>query len=111
MIKYSAIEKQKIMLNGDLLANSLNLAERNNISLLEQDMVLNNDFIIKSAIDDNLKERVIDILGQGMMLSLELEKLAQRGVEVVFKEDNCLNPVRRAQSLGQSEYQVSYKIA
>lgn len=84
MINYTAIEKQQIMLKSDLLNNPLTLSERQLLQTLNLTQVIKVDDIDSLLMDDSIKEKVANLLNQGMKLGVELEKLAQRGIDIVF---------------------------
>ncbi|HGS8593523.1 MULTISPECIES: hypothetical protein [Enterococcus] len=84
MINYTAIEKQQIMLKSDLLNNPLTLSERQLLQTLNLNQVIKVDDIDSILMDDSIKEKVANLLNQGMKLGVELEKLAQRGIDIVF---------------------------
>ena len=82
--RYTALEKQMIMLYGDLLAGSLSNEERNSLEMLNLDVLITAESLASSDLDCNLKSKVSDLLSQGIKLSVELEKLSQRGICIVF---------------------------
>ncbi len=87
MISYTAIEKQQIMLKSDLLNHSLTLNERQLLQILNLNRVVSVDEIESILKDDSIKQKVANLLNQGMKLGIELEKLAQRGIDIVFSSN------------------------
>lgn len=87
---YSAIEKQQIMILSDLLNSPLTIEEVIEVqkSNLDIDKLIDKESIESSSISEELKNKIINLLGQGMKLGIELDKLAKRGIEINFLE-NC----------------------
>lgn len=86
MKDYTAIEKQQIMLKSDLLNHSLSLDELNLLHGISVDKLEDSEQLSALKASDDLKSKIKNLLGQGMKLSLELEKLAQRGIEIIFPD-------------------------
>lgn len=84
LIEYNAIEKQQIMIKSDLLNPILSLDELNLLQGLSVDKLIDAKELDSISISDELKNKVKNLMGQGMKISLELEKLSQRGIEIVF---------------------------
>ncbi|MBO0413588.1 hypothetical protein JZO81_21225 [Enterococcus hulanensis] len=84
MKKYNALEKQQIMLKSDLLEHSFTSDERGLLRKLDDDKLIDSEQLASISIDEELKMKVMKVLGQGMRLGLELEKLSQRGIEIIF---------------------------
>ena len=83
--KYTEEQKSLIMLYGDLLGGSLSPAEKADLKRA----LAASDGDIEAAVstlslDESVKVR--DLLAKGLKLSLELEKLGQRGIYVLFPE-------------------------
>lgn len=84
--KYTEEQKSLIMLYGDLLGGSLSPAEKADLKRA----LAASDGDIEAAVstlslDESAKVR--GLLAKGLKLSLELEKLGQRGIYVLFPED------------------------
>jgi hypothetical protein len=86
MKDYTAIEKQQIMLKSDLLNHSLSLDELDLLHGISVDKLEDSEQLSSLKASDDLKNKIKNLLGQGMKLSLELEKLAQRGIEIIFPD-------------------------
>lgn len=84
LIEYNAIEKQQIMVKSDLLNPTLTLTELNLLQGLSADKLIDAEELDSIGLSDALKNKVKNLMEQGMKLSLELEKLAQRGIEIIF---------------------------
>ncbi|WP_349626058.1 hypothetical protein [Leuconostoc citreum] len=77
MSNYDLKEKEIIAIESDLLNNPLTLEEKLNIAA--------------NKVDDRLFEKISYLLRQGVKLGIELEKLSQRGVQIVFYKDKLSN--------------------
>ena len=90
MNKYNAIEKQQIMIYSDLLEGSLTVDERRLLLELDFKQIINEEQLMACNVHNNLKNKITNLLGQGVKLGFELEKLAQRGIEIKFKADRVV---------------------
>lgn len=88
MSNYNAIEKQQIMLQTDLLDNPLTVAELGLLQELYREELLNDVKLRAMPLTESVKDKIANLLNQGMKLGFELEKLDQRGVSVLFSLDN-----------------------
>lgn len=71
------------MLKSDLLEHSFTSDERGLLRKLDDDKLIDSEKLASISIDEELKMKVMKVLGQGMRLGLELEKLSQRGIEII----------------------------
>lgn len=69
---YGSEQKRIIAIESDLLENPLTLQERMKYS--------------ETIFDERINAKVADLLSQGVKLGRELEKLAQRGINIIFKD-------------------------
>ena len=93
MKKYNALEKQQIMLKSDLLGDSFTSDERELLQKLDTDKLIDPKQLVSFSINEELKKKVGKMLGQGMKLGLELEKLGQRGIEIIFPSQQAVPDV------------------
>lgn len=89
MKAYSAIEKQQIMILSDLLDRPLTIEEVIEVqkSDLDIDKSIDKESINNSSISQELKDKIVNLLGQGVKLGIELDNLTKRGIEINFLEN------------------------
>lgn len=90
MNKYNETEKQQIMLNSDLLEGSLSADERRLLREIDFKHIINEEQLLACNIHNNLKNKITNLLDQGVKLGIELEKLAQRGIKIKFKANPAI---------------------
>ena len=82
---YSESQKNLIMLHGDLLGSPLTLAEQ--IELREAMASAEGDLrAAEHLLSSETRTKVKSFCSKGLKLSLEIEKLNQRGIEILFPE-------------------------
>ena len=84
MSRYSAIEKQQIMLYSDLLDNPLSIKELSLLQEVSGNQLLDENQLDKLSVPKNLKNKVLYLLSQGVKLGFEIGKLEQRGIQILF---------------------------
>lgn len=86
MVKYNDIEKQQIMLMSDLLSDSMTLNEKKELQRITKNFnhIIQCEDIEHTALDSELKSKILNVLAQGLKLGVQLEKLSQRGIKILF---------------------------
>ncbi|MDO4538042.1 MAG: hypothetical protein Q4B54_07755, partial [Coriobacteriales bacterium] len=84
--RYTQDQKTTLMLFGDLLDGSLTLAEKEILAAAVKAEKGDVQAAL-SSLTQRMNVKATELLTQGFRLSLELEKLGQRGVAIVFAEE------------------------
>lgn len=90
---YSKSQKNLIMLYGDLLGNPLTLTEKIEV----QKTLASDENDISSTVNllsSETKAKVKSLTSKGLKLSLELEKLSQRGIKVLFPKTSDMERLK-----------------
>lgn len=89
---YSADQRTRIMLFGDLLEDSLTPAERIILQAALRDA--NGDvYAALGALSPEISMKAKGLLEQGLKLSFELDRLKQRGISVLFPEGTPMDRI------------------
>ena len=84
---YSNTQKNLIMLFSDLLENPLSLAEKADLWRVLEATTGENVEVAIDSLSTDIREKIRVIMSKGLKFSLELNKLDQRGIYVLFSRE------------------------
>lgn len=84
---YSNAQKNLIMLFSDLLENPLSLAEKADLWRVLEATTGENVEVAIDSLSTDIREKIRVIMSKGLKFSLELNKLDQRGIYVLFSRE------------------------